>query len=164
MLLKRLSIILFLFSLLSSCITTKYDEGVIIAEEKITTHTNKNHTQNNIISIAGSGVMMGSTTLFIILAAGGNIAASESLALIGAATGYGLIAGIGGITSLEIYRHIIKKSNKNHDIYKLTIQSLTNKKKLYISEQNYPLYPLNTKVKVLKRNGLFFVRKSLNKQ
>ena len=115
--------------------------------------------KNNIVSIAGSGVVMGSAASLLILTAGGSVVAFDSLTLIGVITGYGILAGVGGVTVLEIYRHMTKQSQKDNELYRLKIKSLKEPDKTFIVEQNYPRYPLNTKVTVFERDGLFFIRK-----
>lgn len=159
MLLKRFNTLLLISSLLSSCVTTQHGKGVIIAEEKIATHIYKSHTKDNLVTVAGSGAIMGTSLLLLIFAAGGNLAASESLVMIGAATGYGLLAGVGGVTVLELYRYMTQKSQKDHELYRLTVKSLTEADKTFVVEQNYPRYPLNTKVTIFEKGGSLFIRK-----
>jgi hypothetical protein len=139
--------------------TTQHGKGIIIAEEKVMAHACRSQTTHHMVSIAGSGAVMGSSALLFILANGGYVAASESLMIIAGATGYGLIAGVGGVTVLEFYRYMAKEYQKEHKVYRLSVKSLTEADKTYVIEQNYPRYPLNTQVKILENKGILFIRK-----
>lgn len=153
--------------MLFGCVTTNHGYGVIIAERKENDMRDRqNHIKDRIkhdakiagtTSAIGGGVLLGSFAAwygFMEVGVGSALAGAALWGAAGALT-FGLAgAAVGGTAG-----YLIEKSNAKSDLYQFTVKSLQDVGKVYTVKQYSSPIPLNTKVKILERDGSLFIRK-----
>ena len=88
-------------------------------------------------------------------------AVSGAILLGSFASWYGFMeVGLGSALAGAASGYIIEKSKGRSTLYQFTVKSLNDATKIYTVRQYSTLIPLNTKVKVLERNGTIFIRKN----
>ena len=147
-----------MFSMTLGCATTYHGDGIIVSEQKI---GNKNHLKAG--KKAGArGAMVGGI-------AGASFAGWYSLMEPGISVGIDLagvaIWGAAGALAIGVpvavaaigTSYLIDKSDKRN-IYQFKIKSFKEDKIFTIEQYAVPM-PVNTKVKILERNGSVFIKR-----
>lgn len=94
------------------------------------------------------------------LLGGGTILAGETIGTAAVFAGMGALAfGVVGVVAGGTAGYLIEKSNAKSDLYQFTVKSLQDVGKVYTVKQYSSPIPLNTKVKILERDGSLFIRK-----
>jgi hypothetical protein len=159
----QLTIITLTFSMLFGCATTYHGDGIIVSEQKI---GKKNHLKEGAkAGVRGATVGGTASASFVLwyglmeagvpstLVSAGNLLAG--MAILGSA-GALAIAVPAAVTAVGT-SYVINKSNKK-DIYQFNVKSL-NKDKTFIIKQYAVPMPVNTKVRIIERNGSVFMKK-----
>jgi len=160
---SRLTILTLIFTMLLGCATTYHGDGIIIKEQKI---GKKKHLKEG--KKAGTrGAIVGGTaaaTLYLwsglmeagipstLAVAGGSLAVMGIVGSAGA-----LVIGLPVAAAAIGTSYLIDKSNKK-DMYQFNVKSLEENKTYTIEQYAVPM-PINTKVKILERNGVVFIKK-----
>jgi len=155
-------------TMLFGCVTTNHGYGVIIAERK---ENDMRDRQNQIkdrmkhdakmvgtTSAIGGGILGGSFALWYgIMEVGsvGPILAGTAIWATAGALTFGLVGVVAGGTA----GYFIEKSNAKSDMYQFTVKSLQDVGKVYTVKQYSSPIPLNTKVKIIERDGSLFIRR-----
>ncbi|MDP3561098.1 MAG: hypothetical protein Q8R83_02835 [Legionellaceae bacterium] len=155
--------------MLFGCVTTNHGYGVIIAERKENdTRDRKNHMQDRIkhdakivgmTSAIGGGVLGGSFALWYGIMEGvsiGSVLAGTAIWATAGAFTFGMVGVVAGGTA----GYFIEKAGVKSNLYQFTVKSLQDVGKVYIVKQYSSPIPLNTRVKILERDGFLFIRKS----
>lgn len=165
--LVRSTSLILIASLLLGCVTN-HGYGVVIAEQHekhfverknyIKNQTKHDAKVGGTVGSAGGGVLLGSFAAwygFMEVGVGSALAGAAVWGAAGALT-FGLAgAAIGGTAG-----YVIEKSKSKYEHYQFKVRSLQDATKIYTVKQYSPPIPLNTKVKILERNGSTFVRKN----
>jgi hypothetical protein len=156
----RTTILILMFSMTLGCATTYHGDGIIISEQKI---GNKNHFKAG--KKAGTrGAMAGGIAGVSFAAWCGHMVGGVTLASVGDTLL--AMAVLGTLEALTIGTpvavaagtfYLIDKSNKRNT-YQFKIKSLEENKTFTIDQYAVPM-PVNTKVKILERNGSVFIKK-----
>jgi len=147
-------------STLFGCAVTSHGDGIVIAEQKT---NNINERQNQIkhnakvVGIAGAiggGLVGGTFILWYGLMEGSSLASTLAGATIFAGAGALTFGLVGAVVGGSVGYYYMGKVNS----YQYTVKSLHDSNIYKIKQYSAPI-PLNTKVKVLERNGSMFIRK-----
>lgn len=155
-------------SMLFGCVTTNHGYGVIIAERKENdTRDRQNHIKDRMkhdakivgtASAIGGGILCGSFVLWYGIMEGVSIGPVLAGTAIWATAG-ALTFGLAGVVAGGTAGYLVEKSNAKSELYQFTVKSLQDVGKVYTVKQYSSPIPLNTKVKILERDGSLFIRK-----
>lgn len=164
--LTRFILFCLLVSMLFGCAATYHGDGIVISEQKINNSVQiPSHIKQGakiggtVGAISGGVVGAGFGILYFGLGGASHAATYYGGSIFGAALGgvtFGLVGAAIGMSAA----YVSEKITENSANYQYTVRSLYDVKKTFTIRQYSIPVPLNTKVKILERNGTMFIRKN----
>lgn len=160
---KCCAVILLSFSMLVGCVATYHGDGIVVSEKKVI-NTSSSH------KFVKKGAIVGGIVSAVPAMSFGSLIGGVAGAMI-ASDGVGIISGalIGGVVCGATFGIIgagvgggagffIERMNRNLSDYSYTVRSLNDAQIITLQQYSVPI-AVNTRVKIIKRNGAYFIRK-----